>query len=430
MPHEPAGSAVPARGRTAVTGAAPRGGTALFVFLTGTLAMLPAVSIDIYLPSLPRVAEDLGTTVAGAQFTVTGLVMGLAVGQLVMGPWSDRVGRRTPAITGLAAQLVLSLLCAIAPSIAVLSALRVLQGFTAAAANVVSMATIRDRFTGADAARLMSRLMLVIVAAPLFAPTIGSLVAAHWGWRAVFVVVAGVAAVVLVIVIVALPETLPPERRRRQRPLALARGYLALLQDRRFMAFAIIPGLAQAVIMAYVSGSSFVLQEQFGLSAQSFAFVFALGGIAIVIGTQTNAALVRRAGPARLLRSAAPLAVLGAGAMLLVALADLGRVAALLTPLWLTLMMLGFVTANASALALSRHGERAGTAAATIGFLQGGVAGAIGSTVGLLGGDAVAMSSVILASTLLVTGVLAFATPAYRRDGWIAMGADPEALAD
>jgi DHA1 family bicyclomycin/chloramphenicol resistance-like MFS transporter len=398
---------------------APRRIPAAFVALIGSFTLLPAVAVDMYLPSLPEVARELGTSAAGAQFTITGMVLGGAAGQLVVGPLSDRVGRRRPALVAVSSHVVLSLLCVIAPSIAVLSGLRVLQGFMAAGATVSAIAVVRDRYTGAEVARLMSRLMLVIGAAPLLAPTIGSLVADAWGWRAVFGVLALVGGVVLLFALRSLPETLTPERRQRKGVGALARGYLDLLRDRRFSALAVIPGLTQAVVISYVAGSPFVLREQYGLSARQFSLAFALGGVSLVIGSQINAGLVRRVSPARLLRVGAP-AMAGSAALLLtLAATRTGGIWGLLGALWCALFALGFVTANASALALSRHGERAGTAAATIGSLQSLIAGSVGALVGLLGGDAVAMAGVILGSATAVTLVLMLATPAYRREGWL-----------
>ena len=395
-----------------------------FVALIGSFTLLPAVAVDMYLPSLPDVARDLGTTAAGAQFTITGMVLGGAAGQLIVGPLSDRVGRRRPALVAVSSHVVLSLLCVVAPSIGVLSGLRVLQGFMAAGATVSAIAVVRDRYTGAEVARLMSRLMLVIAAAPLLAPTVGSLVADAWGWRAVFAVLALVGGVVLLFAVRSLPETLTVERRQRSGVGALARGYVSLLRDRRFAALAVIPGLTQAVVISYVAGSPFVLREQFGLSGRQFSLAFALGGVSLVIGSQINAGLVRRMSPARLLRVGAP-AMAGSAALLLaLAATATGGVWGLLGALWCALFALGFVTSNASALALSRHGERAGTAAATIGSLQSLIAGSIGGLVGLLGGDAVAMSGVILASAVAVTLVLAIATPAYRREGWLALDGD------
>ncbi len=398
------------------------GPTAGFVLMVGSLTLLPAMSVDMYLPSLPQVALDLGASTAGAQLTITGMVLGGAFGQLVIGPLSDRFGRRRPVLVGVSMHAGLSLLCGVAPTIGLLIALRMAQGFVAAAATVVALAMIRDRYAGADAARLMSRLMLVIGVAPLFAPSAGSLVAHHWGWRGVFVVLAALATLLIAVVALALPETLPPERRVRARFGVLVLGYGALLRDRRFLALAVLPGLGMVVIISYVSGSPFVLQEQYGLSSVQFSGVFALGGIGLVLGAQVNAALVRRMGPARLLRASAPAAAVAAIVMLALAVTATGGVVALVGALWVVLLMLGFLGSNASALAMTRHGERAGTAAATIGFLQAGIAGGVSPLVGLLGGDAIAMTGVILGGLVVAVLVLALATPAYRRDWWIELG--------
>ncbi|MBO1751854.1 multidrug effflux MFS transporter [Actinotalea sp. BY-33] len=397
----------------------PRERTALFVLLIGSLTLLPAVTTDMYLPSLPEVARDLGTSEAGAQFTITGMLIGAALGQLLVGPFSDRVGRRRPVLIGVSLHVVISLLCVVATSIEQLATLRVLQGLVSAGATVVAMAVVRDRYSGAEAARIISRLMLVIAAAPLLAPTIGSVIADIWDWRAVFVALALFAVVLVVVVARFLPETLPVERRIAHGLGASLRGYAGLLRDRRFVALAVIPGLSMALIMSYVAGSPFVLQNEYGLNPQQFALVFGIGGTSLVAGSQVNAALVRRIGPLRLLRAGLPAVVVAAAVLVPVAATQAGGVTGFVAVLWVTTALLGFVMANASALALSRHGERAGTAAAVIGFLQAGLAGIVSPVVGLVGGDALAMTGVMLASVVLALVILVVGTPAYRRGGWV-----------
>lgn len=399
---------------------APRraSGTGLVVVI-GSLTLLPAVSTDMYVPSLPDVARDLGTTTAGAQFTITGMMIGGAVGQLLVGPFSDRVGRRLPALLGISAHLVVSLACALVTDIGQLVGLRVLQGVVVAGGTVVGMAVVRDRYTGAEAARLLSRLMLVIGAAPLLAPTVGSFVAQAWGWRAVFVTLAVLAVVIGAVVLFFLPETLPPERRVSRGLGNVLRGYRSLLGDRHFLALAVLPGLCMGVVMGYVAGSSFVFQTGYGLSKTQYAIVFAVIGVAQVAVAQLNAGIVPRVGPLRLLRFGLPLAVVLAAASVAVAGTDAGGLVGLVAVLWPIMGSLGLIMANASALALSRHGERAGSAAAVIGFLHGGLGGVVGSLVGVLGGGALAMTAVMLGSLTVGLVVLAVATPAYHRGGWL-----------
>ncbi len=386
-----------------------------FVALLGFIAALGAVSMDMYLPSLPAVAEDLDTTAAAVQFTISGVLIGGAVGQLLMGPLSDRYGRRRPAMFGIALHIVASVACMVAPTIEVLIAMRMLQGIGNSAATVTAMAVIRDRLIGGAAARVLSRLMLVIGVAPLLAPSVGGLIAGVWGWRAVFAALALFGVVLGVAVHRLLPETLAPEHRASSGVGNVARGYWSVLRDREFMALALLPALGMSTILSYVSGAPFVLQLEYGLSAQQFALVFAANGLGGIVMSQVNASLVHRFEPLAILRIAVP-GVFGLALVLLgVAFFEVGGLALLLVVLWLLMSSVMFIPANATALALSRHGERAGTAAAMLGAMQAGIAGVVSPLVGVLGSDAVAMAIVltgVLGAALLV---LALATPAYRR---------------
>ncbi|WP_298459425.1 multidrug effflux MFS transporter [uncultured Cellulomonas sp.] len=391
---------------------------ARYILLLGTMTALPAVATDIYLPSLPEVARDLGTTATAVQLTMTATLIGGAFGQLVVGPLSDKLGRRAPVLIGVTLHIVTSLLCAVAPGIGSLIALRALQGFFNASATVVAMAVIRDRFVGADASRLISRLMLVIGVAPLFAPSVGGLIAGQFGWRAVFVALAVYGAVLWVVVFLRLPETLPPERRRTGGLRSALGGYRSLLRDGHFVALAVLPGLGMAVLFAYVVGSPFVLRQEYGLTAHQFALLFAVNGIGLVAGAQVNAALVQRVAPIRILRVALPAVLVLALVLVAVVATGLGGLAGVLVVLFALLSLINLIAPNASALALSRHGEMAGTAAAFIGCLQAGVAGGVSPLVGVFGGDARGMSVVMAGAAAVAVAVLAVATPAYRRGGW------------
>ncbi|WP_342022514.1 multidrug effflux MFS transporter [Arthrobacter citreus] len=409
-----------------------------YILMLGALAALPAVTTDMYLPSLPTVASDLQTSQAAAQFTMSGTLIGAAVGQLVIGPFSDRFGRRLPLLIGISLHVIVSLLCAVAPGIGTLIGLRVLQGFFNAAAGVVAIAVIRDRFVGSDAARLLSRLMLIIGLAPLLAPTIGQAVAGIWQWRAVFVALALIGVILVLIVWRFMPETLPAERRRTSSGPGAFRGYRVLLRDRHFLALAFIPGLGMAVIMSYVVGSPFVFQDEYGLTAGQYALVFAVNGAGMVLSAQANAALVQHASPMSILRIAVPI-LLGLSLLLpVLIITNLGGVFGLAAGLWLVLGMHGLIAANATVMALGNYGHMAGSAAAMIGALQVGVAGVVSPLVGVFGGKALAMSAVIIGCCVLMTLILATATPAYRRGGMAKLEAsgsagavpEPDAAAD
>lgn len=398
---------------------APSSRSALkWVIMLGALACLPALTVDMYLPALPQVAADLGASDTLAQLTVSCMLIGGALGQLVIGPLTDRFGRRLPLMIGIGMHVLVSLACATVDDVHMLIALRLLQGFFNSAASVAAMATVRDRFVGAEAARILSRLMLVIGVAPMLAPSLGSIVLEAFTWRWIFVVLALIGAVLAVIVFFVMPETNPVSHRTTGGASSVLRGYRTLLRDRHFMALALIPGLGMGVVMSYVVGSPFVFQQGYGLSHGQFSLLFAVNGLGLVLSAQVNASLVRRVAPIRLLRTAL-VAQLGMSVLLLVvAVTQLGGLIGLLVALWLVLAFQGLIPANASALALSRHGEIAGTSAAMIGAVQSLLAGLVSPIVGLLGSDTVAMSSVMLGAGVTAFIVLASATPAYRKGGW------------
>jgi DHA1 family bicyclomycin/chloramphenicol resistance-like MFS transporter len=386
--------------------------------MLGALACLPALTVDMYLPALPQVAADLGASDALVQLTVSCMLVGGALGQLVIGPLTDRFGRRLPLIIGLAMHVLVSLACAVVDDIHVLIVLRLAQGFFNSAASVATMATVRDRFVGAEAARILSRLMLVIGVAPMLAPSLGSIVLEGFAWRWIFVVLAAIGAALAVVVLFVMPETNPVARRTTGGATSVLRGYGTLLRDRHFMALALIPGLAMGALLSYVVGSPFVFQQGYGLTHGQFSLLFAVNGLGLVLSAQVNAALVRRVAPIRLLRTALVAQLVMSAVLLVVAITQLGGLIGLLVALWLVLAFQGLIPANASALAMTRHGEIAGTSAAMIGAVQSLLAGVVSPIVGLLGSDTTAMASVMLGAGLLAFVVLATATPAYRKGGW------------
>ena len=373
------------------------------VLVLGFLTALGPLTIDMYLPSLPTITADLHTSAAAVQLTLTGTLVGLAFGQLLVGPLSDAVGRRLPLLAGIAVHVLASVLCVIAPNLAVLGALRVLQGLGAAAAAVVAMAIVRDLFDGLAAARLFSRLMLVVGVAPILAPTIGGLVLSWTSWRGVFVVLTVVGVAIMTASVLVLPETLPASRRRNGGVLGTVRDYGRLFTDRVYVGLILVAGLAMAALFAYVSGSSYVFQNGYGMSEQQFALIFAGGAVGLIGATQFNVRLLRRWTPQQIMGGAL-LAGLGFGLVLLIlAATKIGGLAGILIPLWLVLAMVGLAMPNAPALALSRHGEAAGTAAALLGAVQFGVGALAAPLVGMLGVGAVAMAIVVFGGMLAAT---------------------------
>jgi DHA1 family bicyclomycin/chloramphenicol resistance-like MFS transporter len=376
------------------------------VLVLGALVALGPLTIDLYLPALPTIVDDLGTTEAAVQLTLTGTLVGLAVGQLLVGPLSDTYGRRRPLLVGVGVHVLASLLCLVAPNVAVLGGLRVLQGLGAAAASVVAMAIVRDLFVGRAAATLFSRLMLVLGVAPVLAPTLGGEVLRFTSWRGLFVVLAVLALLLIVMAARAVPETLPAVRRRPLGLRSTLRTYGGLLRDRTFVGLVLVAGLAMAGLFGYVAGSSFVFQDEFGLDEQQFGLLFGAGALFLIGGTQLNATLLRRFEPRVMLPFALVLGTVAGAALALVTVLQVGGLPGVIAPLWAVLFATGLAIPNTPALALARHGEAAGTASALLGAVQMGVGAVVSPVVGVLGNDAVAMGAVMAVSAALALAVL------------------------
>ncbi|MET7862259.1 multidrug effflux MFS transporter [Micromonospora taraxaci] len=375
------------------------------VLVLGALIAIGPLTIDMYLPALPAITAGLQTTETAVQLTLTGTLVGLALGQLLIGPLSDVVGRRIPLLAGLAAHIVASVLCVFAPNIEVLGALRVLQGLGVAAATVVATAVVRDLFSGASFARIFSRLMLVMGLAPILAPTLGSGLLRWTEWRGVFAALAVLGALLIIVAALQLQETLPVARRRHGGVAATLRDYRGLFNDRAFVGLVLVAGLAMAALFAYVSGSSFVLQREYGLDEQEFGVAFGAGAVGLIAATQFNVRLLRRYTPQQILVSAL-IAGTAAGLLLvLFAATGFGGLGTLLAALWLVLAAAGLALPNAPALAMSRHSEAAGTAAALLGAVQFGIGALSAPLAGLFGTGSVPMAIVIaggMAAALVV----------------------------
>ena len=376
------------------------------VLVLGLLVALGPFTIDLYLPALPTITDELQATSSAVQLTLTGTLAGLAIGQLILGPLSDTFGRRRPLLVGTGIHVVASLLCVLAPDVTTLGVLRVLQGVGAAAASVIAMAVVRDLFDGLRAARVISRLILVIGASPVLAPTVGGELLRWLDWRGVFVALAVLGLAVTLIAALGLPETLPAHRRHTGGARGAARAYADLLTDRTFVALVLVAGLAMAALFAYVAGSSFVLQEQYGLSEQQFGLVFALNAVALIGASQVNVRLLARWTPAELLQGSLVVAVVGSTVLLVLAATGVGGLPGLLIPLFVVLGAVGLAGPNAPALALALHGESAGTAAALLGAIQFGLGALTAPVVGGLGNDDVAMAAVMAGGGVLAVAVL------------------------
>lgn len=396
------------------TGRLPRG----LLVLLGAVSTLGPLSMDLYLPGLTQLADGLDASASASQLTIAANLVGLAVGQLVAGPVTDALGRRRPLLAGIALFAAASLLCALAPGIELLLVLRLAQGIAGAIGIVIAMAMVRDVVEGSEAARTYAMLVMISGLAPLIAPVVGGQLLHVTDWRGTFVVLAGIAVLLGVAAWTWLPETLAPERRQVGGAAGSRRAIGRLLRDRSFVAIAICIGLAFAMLMVYLGGSVFLLEELHGVSPQAFGLIFTVNAGLMILASQLSARLVRRAGPTRLLGAGLALGTLGALGVLVAVLADLG-LGLVLGSLAIVLASRGLVYPNAQALAVADHPDAAGTASGLTGVARFGFGAVFAPLAGIGGADDALPMALLMVGTSLGAGVAlvvsAGAAPRRRR---------------
>ncbi|MEV8065342.1 multidrug effflux MFS transporter [Streptomyces sp. NPDC085995] len=373
-------AARPAGAGAAAAGTAARRASLLVTLILGGLTATPPLAMDMYLPSLPEVTRSLHAPAATVQLTLTACLAGMALGQLVVGPMSDRWGRRRPLLAGLAVYVLATALCALAPNVETLVAFRLAQGLAGAAGIVIARAVVRDLYDGVAMARFFSTLMLISGVAPIVAPLIGGQILRITDWRGVFVVLTVVGALLGAVVWTKLPETLPPADRHEGGVGQALGGMRRLLADRVFTGYMIAGGFAFASLFAYISASPFVIQEIYGASPQTFSLLFGLNSVGLVVVGQINGkVLVGRVRLDRVLAVGLVVVILAATALLLMATGAFGAVglAPVAAALFVLMSAMGVTMPNTQALALMRTKHSAGAASALLGttsFLVGAVA--------------------------------------------------------
>jgi DHA1 family bicyclomycin/chloramphenicol resistance-like MFS transporter len=382
----------------------------------GALTAFAPVSVDLYLPAFPSIAEHFGTSVGAVQLSLATYMVGLALGQVLYGRLSDIHGRRGPMLAGISLYVGASIACAFAPSVETLIGLRLLQGFGGCAGIVIARAIVRDLFAGAEAARFFSLLMLVFGVAPVVAPLLGGQILALAGWQAIFVALAAYGLVCLAMVMW-LPETLPPERRRASGlPDALA-SYRQVLGNRQFVAYAAAGSLGTAALMAYLASSPAVIIDQLGVSPQAFGLIFGINSLGIVAVSHVTGHLVGRLGTERVLRYGIGAQAVPAVVLLVVTAAGGGGLAALLPLMFAVVASVGAILPTSSALAMTPFPDAAGAASAVFGTLQAGLAAVTAAIVSAIPlAPATGMGIVVAASSLLAGLSLLLIAPGHVED--------------
>lgn len=373
------------------------------IFILGSLTAFGPLSIDMYLPSLPSLSLDFAASTSETQLTLSACVLGLAAGQIISGPLSDALGRKRPLLIGLATYALASLLCALAPSIALLIVWRVLQGLSGAAGIVIARAIVRDLHSGVALARFFSVLLLVTGLAPILAPIFGGLLLRFTSWRGVFLTLTIIGALLSLAAATGLRETLPPERRQTGGIIATLATFRQLLTTRAFLGFALSSGLAFAGMFSYISGSPFVLQDIYSVSPQVFSLIFGSNALGFVIAGQINGRLVGRVPLIRLLSSGLIATATGGVALLLVVSIGGIGLPGILPSLFVMVASLGFVLPNATSLALSGQPRIAGSASALIGVLQFSIGAVAAPLVGSFGAE----TALPMAAAIATCGVSA-----------------------
>lgn len=360
------------------------------------MAAIGPFSIDMYLPALPAIGASLDATAGAVQGTLAIYFLGLAFGQILYGPLSDRYGRRGPLFVGFGLYTVAAIACALAPDVQALTAARLVQALGGCVGMVVSRAVVRDVTDERGAVRLMAQLMLVMGVAPVIAPMVGGALLPAFGWRGIFWLLTIYGTVMLAVIALFLPESLPVERRRRDGLFAVIRVWRGLLGNRRFVGHALTGGFIIGGMFTYISGSPFVFMELHGVPAGQYGLYFGANALGIMVMGQVIGRLAQRVPPASLLPVVIWVPFLAGLALLFVSATGIGGFPALLVTLFCYVAMIGAVMPLTVALAMGPHGAVAGSASALMGTLQFSIGAGAGALLGALqNGTAVPMALVI-----------------------------------
>ncbi|CAM4227015.1 Bcr/CflA family multidrug efflux MFS transporter [Lederbergia lenta] len=369
--------------------------------ILGMLAALGPLTIDMYLPSFPTIANEYGTNASLVQFSLTACLLGLGIGQLIIGPMSDVRGRRLPLIIFLTLYFVASIACAFAPNIYLFIVARFTQGFAAAAGIVISRAVVRDVYSGRELTKFFALLMLINNLAPILAPVAGGGILKFTKWNGVFIVLGMIGILLVIIVSSRLKETLPPQDRVPSNIGQTLKNFLSLIKDRQFTGYALTQGFITAGIFAYVSGTPFVYQNIYGVSPQVFSILFGMNGIGIMLGTHLVGRLADVVSETRFLKIGLLMSSLASISLLLVVLFN-GPLFAVVISIFFFVSSIGIISTSSFSLAMDSQAHMAGSAAALLGLLPFILGSISAPLVGVAGeSTAVPMGVIIFSASTL-----------------------------
>ncbi|MFH8249306.1 multidrug effflux MFS transporter [Microbacterium sp. B2969] len=387
------------------------------------LTVFGPISMDLYLPVLPALTAELGAVTSAAQLTVTACLIGLAAGQLVAGPLSDRFGRRRVLLTGVVAYIATSLLCALSPSIDLLILARLVQGLAGGVGIVIAQAAGRDVYEGAQLIRFYGRLTVVGGLAAIIGPLLGGQVALLTDWRGLFVALAAIGVLLLVATIWLFPETLPVDERRTGGFAQTARDFRTLLTDSRFVGAVLNQGFMYAAIFAYLAGATYILQGVYGLSPQQYALAFGLNSAGFMAFGFLAGRAAERWSLHRTLALGIAMSAVGAAGLVFAGLVP--------SPVWVVILSLfalvsgaAITSPPATTLALADHPQIAGTASSVLGMVRFGLGGIAAPLVGIAGAAAILPLGIVTASCIVLAAIAAVVTT--RRGAMVSAAAGAE----
>ncbi|MGE0911315.1 Bcr/CflA family efflux MFS transporter [Bacillus atrophaeus] len=376
-------------------------------FLLGMLAILGPLNIDMYLPSFPEIADDLSARASLVQLSLTACLIGLTIGQIIVGPVSDAKGRRKPLLICIFLFALSSLFCALSPNITTLVIARFLQGFTASAGLVLSRAIVRDVFTGRELSKFFSLLMVITAVAPMVAPmTGGAILLLPFGtWHTIFHFLTLIGFILVLIIALRLKETLPPEKRIPSSIGTSVRTMGSLMKDRSFIGYALTVGFIHGGSFAYVSGTPFVYQDIYGVSPQVFSILFGINGLAIITGSFIIGRFGGIIHEKSLLRIAVITAFIATAVLLTMTIVH-GPLITLVISIFIYMITIGMVLTSTFTLAMENQGHRAGSASAMLGMLPLLLGSIVSPLVGINETTAIPMGAIMFITSVI--GSLAF----------------------